>query len=50
LKQAARVGNGIVFFQETLPPTGIYSGNSSQKSAEEFVVEMGLRTENRAAQ
>ncbi|HEU4770492.1 MAG TPA: lantibiotic dehydratase, partial [Pyrinomonadaceae bacterium] len=49
LKQAARIGNGIVFFQETLPPTGIYSANSSLRSAEEFVIEMGLRTEKRAA-
>jgi len=50
LKQAASVGNGIVVFQETLPPTEIYSDNGSQKSAEEFVIEMRRRAEHAAAQ
>ncbi|HEU4711113.1 MAG TPA: lantibiotic dehydratase [Pyrinomonadaceae bacterium] len=46
LKQAASIGNGRVLFQETLPPTQIYSDHSSLKSAEEFVIEMKLRAEN----
>ncbi|HWF89777.1 MAG TPA: lantibiotic dehydratase [Pyrinomonadaceae bacterium] len=41
LKQAAKVSNGVVFFQECLPATEIYTGPLT--SAEEFVIEMRLR-------